>query len=391
MHPQSICSLCGVALRIAQRMGIHNEASLARCTPFEAEVRRRLWWALVLFDRRIAEVAGSMSVTYLVPTWDCKIPLNVNDSELRPEMSEPPVAASVATDAVFAVVRAEFGDFIRHAGFQLDFTCPWLKPLARETRHSQTTPDGFVMPTLERLLEQKYLQSCDPKNALHYATIWMTRAHLATAHLIEHFSKHHDRDAYRPTEAQRSVALSHALTTLACNTRVMGSPLSKKLRWLSQLYFPFPNYVHIIQELKRRPLGEQADKAWAIMAENYEALFDAFVISDNEAPAFRVFAKLILQAWGTREAAESVITGESPSPPRMVSHARQQLQLLELQDQKTGIEPSSVAADTNYFALGMPVGPTGQELPLDFGLQEGFQVPLALDPGQLGWDSVRWV
>lgn len=377
-------------MRIAQHMRINIEASLAKCTPFEAEMRRRLWWALVLFDRRIVEVAGSMNVTHLVPAWDCKIPLNVNDSELRPEMSEPPPAARLATEAVFAVVRAEFGEFIRHTSFQLDFTCPWLKPLAKDTRHSQT-PDGFVMPTLEEMLEQKYLQSCDPKNSLHHMTIWMTRAQLASSHLVEYYSKHHGQDAPRPTEAQRSAALSHALRTLSCNTRIMASPVSKKLRWLVGYYFPFPHYLHIVQELKRQPLGEQADKAWVIMAENYDAIFDAFVLSDHEHPAFQVFAKLILTAWEVREAAESGIAGKAPNPPRMVSRTRQQLEMIRRQDQNSEVEPLGIAADANCFTMGMQACPTSQGL-LYPGvvLQEGFQMPLAIDPDQLDWDAIGW-
>jgi hypothetical protein len=377
-------------MRIAQTMGIHTEASLARCTPFEAELRRRLWWALVLFDRRIAEVAGSMSVTYLAPTWDCKIPLNVNDSELRPEMSEPPKAARVATEAIFAVVRAEFGEFIRHTGFQLDFTCPWLKPLARDTRHSQT-PDGFVMPALEKMLEQDYLRLCDPKNSVHHMTIWMTRSQLATAHLIEYFSKHHEQDASRLTQAQRSTALSHALRTLSCNTRIMASPLNKKLRWLIQFYFPFPGYFHIVQELKRQPLGEQADKAWVIMAENYEAIFESFPLSITESPAFRVFAKLIFMAWGSREAAEVALTGELPAPPRMIPHIKEQLELLvQRQEQTAEGQPSGDATDINYLSMGMQASPANQGPVLSVGLQEAFQMPLDVDPSQLDWSAMRW-
>lgn len=39
---QSLSSLLGVALRIAQRMGIDKESILAKSSPLEAELRRRL-------------------------------------------------------------------------------------------------------------------------------------------------------------------------------------------------------------------------------------------------------------------------------------------------------------------------------------------------------------
>ncbi|KAK5659838.1 hypothetical protein OQA88_13301 [Cercophora sp. LCS_1] len=387
MHPQSICSLCGVAMRIAQHMGIHTEAALARCTPFEAEMRRRLWWALVVFDRRIAEVSGSMSVTYLVPAWDCKIPLNVNDSELRPEMNELPASACTATEAVFAVSRAEFGDFIRHTGFQLDFTCPWLKPLARDQQHSHT-PDGFVMPALETILEDKYLQFCDTKNPLHYMTIWMTRAQIATAHLIEYFSKYQDPETPRPTEEQRSAAVSLALRTLVCNTRIMTSPLSKRFRWLVQFYFPFPHYFQIVRELKRKPLGEQADRAWAVMAENYEALFESFGMSTNDHPSFQVFGKLILTAWEAREAAAVEVSSEPPIPPRMIAHVKQQLGLIKGKGKET--DDLETVPELGHSDVGMSATSASQAYMVGFGFQEGFQVPLFVDPDQLTWNTMNW-
>ncbi|KAK4442681.1 hypothetical protein QBC34DRAFT_418298 [Podospora aff. communis PSN243] len=381
IHPQSICSLCGVAMRIAQHIGIHSEASLARCTPFEAEMNRRLWWALVLFDSRMAEMAGCMNVTYLVPSWDCKIPLNVNDSELRPEMAEPPAPAGVATEAIFAVTRAEFGDFLRHAAFQLDFTCPWLKPLAKQMPASE----GSVMFILEKTLEERYLRVCDPKNSLHYMTIWMTRAQIARAYLIEHLSKHPDPSAV--AEEQRAKALSHALKTLVCNTQITTSPLNKKFRWLVQFYYPFPAYIHIVQELKRRPFGEQAEKAWAIMTDNYEALFPSFYITDKDRPIFEVFAKPILLAWEIRETAAAANGVERPTLPGIVLLVRQQLELMqrEKQNDAKGVER---VPNLDFFTMGLSIDTTSQGIPGT--LPQAAFVPLGVDAGSFDWTG-NWI
>ncbi|KAK0648243.1 putative C6 transcription factor [Cercophora newfieldiana] len=383
IHPQSLCSLCGVAMRIAQHIGIHSEASLARRTPFEAEMCRRLWWALVLFDSRMAETAGCMNVTYLVPSWDCKIPLNVNDSDLRPEMSIPPSPSNVATEAIFAVARAEFGDFIRHAAFQLDFTCPWLKPLAKDA-NQVPAPDGSVMPILENLLEEKYLRVCDPNNSIHYMTIWMTRAQVARAHLIEHLAKHPDPSTL--SETQRNAAFGNALRTLTCNTHIMASPLNKKLRWLVQFYYPLPAYVHILQELKRRPVGEQADKAWAIMTENYKVLFPAFIITQQDRPMFKVFAKPILSAWEICETAARESTGKPPMLPEMVVHARQQLDMIEREEQNGQDGGSS---DADLFPIQMSMDGVNQ-LHVS-GVEAGFQVPIGVDLGTFDWGANTWV
>lgn len=71
-----------VTIRIAQRMGIHNEASNTTCAALEAEMRRRLWWSLVIFDNRICEMFDYKTAT-LAPTWDCHVPLNLSDFEVN--------------------------------------------------------------------------------------------------------------------------------------------------------------------------------------------------------------------------------------------------------------------------------------------------------------------
>ena len=145
--------MLGVAIRIARRMGIHSESALARCTAVEAEMRRRLWWSLILFDTRIGEVASSKTTT-LDPTWDCKIPLNVNDSDLRPEMKDPPANQANPTEALFAVVRSELGEFIRHSVFHLDFSSPALKPIAKNLQNGPA-PAADEVIKLEEVIENQ--------------------------------------------------------------------------------------------------------------------------------------------------------------------------------------------------------------------------------------------
>lgn len=94
-------------------------------------MRRRLWWSLVLFDNRICEMAD-YKASNLLPTWDCKIPLNVNDFDLQPEMKTGPTMHGNPSEALFAVVRSEVGNFTRRSSFHLDFTNPALKTVAKE-------------------------------------------------------------------------------------------------------------------------------------------------------------------------------------------------------------------------------------------------------------------
>lgn len=315
--PQSLHSMLGVATRIAQRMGIHNEASLADCTVFEAEMRRRLWWSLMLFDSRIGQLASSKTVT-LDPTWDCKVPLNVTDSDLRPEMKEPPPSHSGCTETLFAVVRSEVADFVRYSAFHLDFTSPALKAIARQQHQDNPGAKGADFARLATTIQSKYLKSCDPDNPLHFMTTWTTQSYLAKCRLMDHHSKY-STSCVGWTPSQRDTANTHALTMLECDTKVMTSPLSARFRWFNHFYFPFLAYIHIVQDLQKRPHSETAAHAWEVMSDNYEAWFSTMTADGGDSPVLKLFAHIIIGAWEACEAA-TVRNGGTPMQlPRIVS------------------------------------------------------------------------
>ena len=196
--------MLGIAIRIAQRMGTHSETANCAYGTLEAEMRRRLWWSLILFDARIGELADGKTAT-LLPTWDCRTPLNVNDSELRAEMKVPPANQSRPTEALFAVVRSVMGEFIRHTNFHLDFTNPALKPIDKTKQYNSSSEKSEILE-LEQLAQEKYLRFCDEENPLHFMTIWTVRGYLARYRLVEFYSQC-STEAAHPTEARRDAAL----------------------------------------------------------------------------------------------------------------------------------------------------------------------------------------
>jgi hypothetical protein len=360
-------------------------------------MRRRLWWSLVLFDTRIGEMAD-YKTTKLAPTWNCRIPLNVNDSDLRLEMKEPPEALGKSTEALFAVVRGELGEFVRNTMFYLDFTAPALKPIAKDVQNGPV-PEGGELVTLETMIENKHLKSCDPENPLHFMTIWTARAFLAKYRLMEHHSKFSSSSVHQ-TEVQRDTAISHALNMLGCDTKLISSSLTKGFLWFLHLYFPFPAYIQIIQDLRRRPICGQAEQAWAVMSDNYEARFGFLYKDDNL--FFKIFAKIVLQAWEARELAFMQL-GESLTPPRFVSSIRHILAQTAQSVQDDNIEQP-------HDAMGIGVNDFLLPMPMDFGThmyslerQGGYaemgpgiyphmsgRAPLDVDVNHLDWLAMNW-
>ncbi|TVY41579.1 Aurofusarin cluster transcription factor [Lachnellula occidentalis] len=403
--PQSLSAMLGVAIRIAQRMGIHSESALAKCTVFEAELRRRLWWSLMLFDSRISEMADhklDFRTVTLDPTWDCRIPLNVNDSDIRPELKEPPLVQVNSTDAMFAVVRSEIAEFVRHSAFNLNFTNPALKPVGKTGQH-----DLAELAILEKMIEDRYLRHCDPDNALHFMTILWTRAHIARCRLLEYHSSY-SSSFVRPTdaqrEAQREASISHALCMLECDTEFATSPLAKGFLWQVNVHFPFPAFIHILQELRKRPFSAHSEQAWEVMSDHTEARA-TFMATAFKDPFLEIFTNIVLEAWEAREAAVDQLR-EPLVPPRIVSFARGRAAheglIVQVAEAQQPNSESGMGMDMNDLQISMPTSSGSHGQLYDMGDQSGYRVtgplypnmprqaPLDVDMNSLDWATMDW-
>ena len=389
--------MLGVAVRIAERMGIHSEAASAKYPPFEIEMRRRLWWALSLFDTRIGMLADYKNLG-LAPTWDCKPPLNVNDSELWPDMKELPTVADQQkpSEAVFAVVRAVLGDAIRYADFHLDFSGAAYKGFAKK----------MELSTLEQTVEDRYLKRCDSENPLHLITTWTARAFLARCRLMEYYSLHGSA-CLQPTESQRDASMGYALSYLESDTKMAASPRLRGYDWLLRMYFPLPGYIHVIYDLRTRPLSKHADRAWEVMGANCDGRMR--LLDDMNNPRFKSLAALILLAWEACVASHRDVHREAPTPPRLVSRiqaARAQRDVEVAQEgggdearREGAVEPAAEGRTVDPGDLtmidpstAMPMGSVDAEF-FQYGMdwQSGSSNMMDMfGDAQLNWAAMSW-
>lgn len=410
--PRAMSATLGLAVRTAQRMGLHSETALAKHPPFEVEMRRRLWWVLALYDTRIGELADYKN-TGLSPTWDCKPPLNVNDSELWPDMKELPAVPaddhhrqSKPSEALFAVVRASMMDMVRRTSSYIGFyfsADPAFGGLANKLELSE----------LQAMIEDRLLKGCDPENPEHCMATWMSRTGFARFHLMEHYARQ-GRSSLNPIEAQRDASISYALSYLENDTKMSGNMQLRRYDWYHRLHFPLPGYIHILYDLRMRPLGAHADRAWEVLGDNFDARSHV-----QDVPGklrIRPLENLVFMAWEARIASLTRSSGggsteSNPSlmPPRIVSYiqaARSSSSSSSLQGRG---EQGSVAQNFDTSAgggnsagsdeldwgintlPGMPFAdsfPYGMDWQADFAA--GLDVPGDTNVTQLNWATMGW-
>jgi hypothetical protein len=159
--PRALFCLSGIAVRMGQRIGLATDGTHFGLLPFEAEMRRRLWWQIVLIDARASEVSGA-GPALLTYTWNTKIPFNFNDSDLFPDMRTPPPERPGLTEMSYFRIRCEVADFFRK------IKCTKLEtPMPSRDK---------AIDEFEERLEREYLSYCDPSTPLHFLSIILARS-----------------------------------------------------------------------------------------------------------------------------------------------------------------------------------------------------------------------
>jgi Fungal specific transcription factor domain len=111
-----VWSLSGLTTHLAQALGVHRDGTNFGLSPFETEMRRRLWWHICLLDTRAAEDHGA-DPSFTEAFYDAKLPLNINDDDISPETKETPKERQGTTEMTFCLIRFELSAASRRMNF----------------------------------------------------------------------------------------------------------------------------------------------------------------------------------------------------------------------------------------------------------------------------------
>ena len=324
VDPRSLSCLTSISLRIGQQMGLHRDDSGHKLPPFEVEMRRRLWWQLVLFDSRVAEFSG-VGTSVLTHQWNTRLPLNVNDGDLYPDMKEPPMEHTRVTEMVFCLTRCEIGEFLRRIRSGTAFSGCW-----HELSSSQiplSTKDK-VIEELEESLERKYLKYCDPSIPLHFISTAMTRSAICKMKYISHHPRLlPDRGAQMP-QVEKDKIFSWALKMIEYSNVLHSNKGTQKLLWHIGMNKPIEAYIHVLNELRYRTSDDFANQAWRQIIECFEIWLLASGPGEKQrhSALHLALVALTVKAWDARE---SALRQSQPfvSPPAFIAEMRHLLNL----------------------------------------------------------------
>lgn len=258
-HGRGIWILNGLAVRMAHSIGLHRDGSKLGMSPFESEVRRRLWWHFLARDGRAAEDHGISSWS-TVPGYDTKMPLNIDDNELRPDMKELPPPHNGWTKMSLPLTCMEVAQTLQTmANLSMTPSGPTPKEVIRSNLFSQL-----------RSRVEHYIKPCNPVIPIQRMAM---KTALAVVHKIDFVTRQQLANLENPDKRNTFATEANLLSALRCleiHLELWGDELLRQYRWCMYGHPQYHMLLYVLWHLCVSPSGPSVERAWVIVAKTFE-------------------------------------------------------------------------------------------------------------------------
>lgn len=234
-------------------MGLSSDGTSFGLLPFETEMRRRLWWQIIVFDCRVSEVSGA-GPSVLHRGWTTKLPLNINDSDLYPGMQHWPLEHMGTTEMVYVLPRCEAIQRFLHTGCQ--------PPQDMTSQDVETEDFG-------EHLQQKYFKFCDHSVPLQLLSSTMGTSDVEKLRMCPR-QPHVLANNRLSSPEEKERLFGHSLNMLKVHNKMMGFKSLKPFLWSINSNYPFPAHLYLLCSLRSRASDELTGRAWGVLSESYD-------------------------------------------------------------------------------------------------------------------------
>ena len=302
--PNSFWILTGTAVRLGQRIGLHRDGTLIGLSPFDTEIRRRVWWRLMALDGQTAELCGA-GLSVAAPRFDSQRPLNVNDSDLSPNMSALPSEHEGPTEMIFCGCRTEIGIFLRNTKTDSNWVDTGVDKIPVDQKDKQ-------LDELEALIKQKYLRFCDPSVPLHLFTKLMGDSTIMALRLMARHPRKYSQGGLEMPPKERDNVFWISMHVLELYNLSMSTKSIRRFLWNVNVQFQWHAFIIIANELQHRPENDHTRDAWSKVEKLFE--YNPDVIDNTDTPLHKAVSRLILRAWTTRQSRVRRSKVQLPTP-----------------------------------------------------------------------------
>ncbi|KAI1734619.1 fungal-specific transcription factor domain-containing protein [Xylaria scruposa] len=351
----------GTVMRIAQKMGYHRDGEQFNLSPFETEMRRRLWWHVITQDSRYAMLSG-LSHSWVASNWDTKMPQNLNDADLFPNSMEPLVPRNGPTEMVFVLLIYHYQRFTSrtHQAFEAAFMT--LRDGGKRDPDRPSPIDTYraLVEEIDVELVEFERTHVDPSlGGVH-----------AAAKVIRPLFIGKMRDIMVPMCEQPEWGTEifdqiDSLFKSFVNSHSRNAEIYKRMAGTGFLWFVRSGFqpdamLLFTAKLYKRPTGKLTDRAWVALESIHDLHPDLFDISQKK---IERQAQFTLKAWAIREQALAQC-GKQVEVPEFIQRLRQ---LLSSSRAGSLYTASSSPASASQQIFMQQTSPFQQQTPIDLG------------------------
>ena len=251
----------GLAIRIAQSLGLHRDGERLGLSPFQSEIRRRLWWHLLSRGGRAGEDYGLQNIDSLLLVSDVSLPTNVDDADLYPDMQWLPAAKEGWTAMTFSLINIDLAKSMQMLADVAASSSP-SSPPSEEVR-------AQVITKTELRIE-KWLAHCNPVIPHHRMTLLCSRFLLRKLDFVTRlqWSLLRRTDAHTDFATERN--LTEALEILKPGLYPEDG-LLKQFAWVRKAYPQYYVTMYVLWHLCVKPEGPSVERAWETVENRFSS------------------------------------------------------------------------------------------------------------------------
>ncbi|KAL8382200.1 hypothetical protein RB595_006131 [Gaeumannomyces hyphopodioides] len=281
-------TLVGLAVRISHALGLHRDpTNFPGFSPFECEMRRRLFWYLLSMDFRAAEDQGT-DLVIIDRSFDTQIPLNINDADFGPDSAELPPPRQGETEMTFLLMLYNIQVYLRRilnmtsaagAACSVDVNSPFEK-------REQLLED--IIKTVDRV--------CPPPagmakaNPMTFLAATVGRVIHAKMTIIVYqnglLGACYGNLTGELTEERQERLYTAAIEVFEHGNLLALDPRVKQWSWMLRVFMQWQAAAYLLLRMSRAPWSPMSERAWTALGVTFgsaSAAAELDRIADNAA------------------------------------------------------------------------------------------------------------
>lgn len=285
-------SMTALIFHIAQVMGLHRDGAPFGLRPLETEIRRRLWWHICLLDIRSSEYHGCEPIVHQ-SMFDTRMPLNINDSDLTPDMTVPPTEREETTEMTFCLIRCEAMCIVWKTGY----VPPSMRRPGQPAEGLSLPERASLAKDLQLRLEERYLKHCDTSRPFFQVCVTVACLIIARTWLVVYYPPRQKDDGATLPSLTRDQLFTISIKVLELSSELLTSPALAQWTWHSKTHVQWHAVAFVLSEICSRPPSLDCDHAW----EYAQTVYNRWEMKENKGNLWRPIKQLMAKAQYIRE------------------------------------------------------------------------------------------